>query len=246
MKKTILILTLLAFSSIGFAQTIFVSTGIVRSSTLWRMEQSQSAMAYFGMNFFQIPKSDISVSLGLEYLEKEKWSMTSSVSYYQSGGKLAINERREGNPSFKWDLEKQTYDIPYVGLNTNVNLKVFQQKNAALEAVIGLHGDYVLATENKAELKYDNDDPLGYMNRQGALNRLNGGLNLGARYTFEIDRIKLGFQYIIANKMWNLASYDSQSSSVPMRNNISAFTVTEKASFAEFTFGYNLKKNKQL
>ena len=231
--------------SLCYAQTVTLSTGAVRSSTLWRMERSQSALANFGLIFFQIPKTDISVSLGLEYLQKEIWSITSSVSYYQSGGKLAVNERKESNPSYQWDLEKNTYDVPYVGLNTNVNLKVFQQKNTALEAIIGLHGDYVLGTANKAlEMSNNQNDPLGYTTRQEALNRLNGGVNIGARYVVDVDRWKLGLQYIYAPKFWNLAHYDSAESDVTFTNNISAFTVSEKASFIELTIGYNLKNKK--
>jgi hypothetical protein len=245
MKRILIALLFTSAVFIGSAQTITFSTGVVRSTTTWRMKQDQFARATFGMNYYQIPKSDISVSLGLEYLEKEKWSVSSSISYYQSGGKLAINERKESNPSYQWDLEKNTYDVPYVGLNTNLNLKLFQQNSTSLEAIVGLHGDYVLAIENtKLENSNNANDPLGYMNRQEGLNRLNGGVNVGARYVVNIDRWKLGLQYIYAPKFWNLAHYDSAESDVAFSNNISAFTVTEKASFIELTFGYNLKKKK--
>tara|TARA_B110000971_G_scaffold194439_1_gene208138 strand:- start:225 stop:962 length:738 start_codon:yes stop_codon:yes gene_type:complete len=245
MKRILSILLFIGAVSLCYAQTITLSTGVVRSSTLWRMERGKGTFANFGMNFYQIPKTDISLSLGLEYLEKEKWSVFSSVSYYQSGGKLAVNERPLSNPSYQWDLEKNTYDVPYIGLNTNVNLKLFQQSNTSLEAIIGLHGDYVLATENTdLEISNDKNDPLGYMSRQEGLNRLNGGVNVGARYVVNIDRWKLGLQYIYAPKFLDLAHYDSAESDVAFSNNITAFTVSEKASFIELTFGYNLKKNK--
>jgi hypothetical protein len=211
------------------------------------MERGGSTNANFGLNFFQIPKTDLSISLGMEYLEKDNWSMSSSLMYYQSGGKLAINEWPESNPSYSWDLEKNKYDIPYVGISTNVNLKVFEQNNAALEAVLGFHGDYVLKTENDAlESSNDRNDPLGYMSRQEALSRMNGGVNIGARYTIQLERWKLGAQYIYAPRFWDLAYYDSKTSTVAPPNNITAFAVTEKASFIEFTIGYKLKKNKQL
>jgi hypothetical protein len=245
MKRILAILVFMSAVSLGFAQTITLSTGVVRSSTLWRMERGKGTFANFGMIFYQIPKTDISLSLGLEYLEKEKWSVSSSVSYYQSGGKLAVNERPLSNPSYGWDLEKNTYDVPYVGLNTNLNLKLFQQNSTSLEAIVGLHGDYVLAIENtKLENSNNANDPLGYMNRQEALNRLNGGINVGARYVVQIDRWKLGLQYIYAPKFWNLAHYDSAELDGTFSTGISAFTVSEKASFIELTFGYNLKKKK--
>ncbi len=133
--------------------------------------------------------------------------------------------------------------MPYIGLNTNVNLKLFEQNNTSLEAIVGLHGDYVLATENEdLEIQVDNTDPLGYMSRQEALNRWNFGENVGARYVININRWKLGIQYIYAPKFLDLAYYNSAESDVPIRNNVAAFTVSEKASFIELTFGYNLKK----
>lgn len=243
MKKIIIIVLFSSVVSLVSAQTITFSTGVVQSTTKWRMERDQGALATFGMNYFQIPKTDISVSLGLEYLEKEKWSVSSTIAYYQSGGKLAINERPNSNPAFRWDLENDVYDIPYLGVNTNINLKLFQQNKTSLEGIVGIHLDYVLATENKAlDLHYDRVDPLWYMNEREALNRLNGGVNVGARYAINLDRWKLGLQYIYAPKILKLAHYDFEESGKPYNNNISAFTVTEKASFIELTFGYKLKK----
>lgn len=243
MKRSIAIVLFSAVVSLGFAQTITLSTGVVQSSTVWRMEQDRFAAANYGLNYFQVPKSDISVSLGLEYLEKEKWSVSNYISYYQSGGKLAVNEGPESNPAFRWDLEDDIYDLPYVAVNTNINLKLFQQNKTSLEGIVGIHLDYVLATENKAlDLHYDRVDPLWYMNEREALNRLNGGVNVGARYAINLEKWKLGLQYIYAPKILKLAHYDFEESGKPFDNNISAFTVTEKASFIELTFGYKLKK----
>lgn len=242
MKRSIAIVLFSAAVSLVSAQTITLSTGVVQSSTVWRMEQDRFAAANYGLNYFQVPKSDISVSLGLEYLEKEKWSVSSNIAYYQSGGKLAANEG-SGNTAFQWDLENDIYDLPYVAVNTNINLKVFEQNKTSLQGIVGVHLDYVLATENKAlDLYYDNVDPLWYMNEQEALNRFNFGVNVGARYVVNLDRWKLGLQYIYAPKILKLAHYDFEESGKPFDNNISAFTVTEKASFIELTFGYKLKK----
>ncbi len=100
MKKVIIVLVVCCLGLFCSAQTLTLSSGIVRSSTVWRMAKLASVTTV-GMNFYKIPKTDISVSIGLEYFEKEKWSMSSYLSYYQSGGKLAINERKESNPEFR-------------------------------------------------------------------------------------------------------------------------------------------------
>jgi hypothetical protein len=105
MKKISILLVVVMHSMYLSAQSFTLSVGAARSSTLWLMVYDESFVSS-GLDYFQAPKTDLCVSLSMDYLKKEKFSLSSSISYYESGGKLAVNERKDFNTLVRWNLEK--------------------------------------------------------------------------------------------------------------------------------------------
>lgn len=244
MKKHITIL-LFILPWYAYTQTLTITSGIAETKTLWRM-QYDNISNQLGHRYFEEPKQDVVVGLGLQYLQKEVWSLSSYVSYYESGGRLAVNDRHYSGAAFKWEIEDDQFDVPYLGFSTNVNFQLFSQNKISLDAILGAHVDYVLATQKAPDL-YDYQDPLGFMHRQGALNRLNYGVNVGGQICIDLGRCVLGLQHIYAPRLRKLGSFvhNAEETSDAPRMDILELTVTEKAAFTQLTLGYKLKNKKQ-
>jgi hypothetical protein len=226
------------------AQTLNISFGLVQSNVQWKTGLNRAVERY-GVTSFQEPREDIVFSVGLKYLERENVSFRSEFSYYHSGGSLAVYEEPSISTIIKWDLAKSNFSIPYVSLQNYVDLVLFQQDRIRLEGLAGIHLDYILTKEDKSAPLGDLSAPIQILYQYDALNRLNFGPSFGGRYIYEFKEISLGLQYVYSPRTLQLGSYKASDEAITNGQELVEFEVTERVSFIQLTFGYNLKKNKK-
>jgi|TARA_B110000902_G_C14275497_1_gene574765 hypothetical protein len=217
------------------AQNVTLDFGVVRSTTPWKI----AAPNGFSSKSIREPKMDFALSVGLEYWIKKKSSLMSSLSYYQSGGKLAVYEYPEARAQDFWVLEDNEYDIPYLTLNTNYNMVIWRKNKIKLAIVSGIHLDYIL--EGSEEVPAGTS-PLQQLYFFDAINRFNLGPNIGASIRYDFDRSTIGVQYLNSPRLRNLGDYNAEDNSrLSFLSNVRGISVQEKIAFTQITFGYKLK-----
>lgn len=236
MKRYLLSLILGTLVMVGYSQTIRFSAGAIRSSTLWDIGILGNSVTTSILE----PKVDLAFNLGFEFLEKEHTSFSANIGYYRSGGKLAIFEVKEARPAILWDFKNDRYLINCLSLNSNFNLSVFKQNKSTLDAIVGVHLDYILEDKIRDVMdngtKWNNESPIQTLYMQNALNQFNYGPTIGARYTWTINNFNCGIEYLLCPRMNKLGEKNTTDDP----NGI-ALSVTEKVSFTQLTFGYKLK-----
>ena len=83
---TFSLLLLLPLSST--AQNIQIGAGTTLSAIDWKYKYSWGGTE----DFYTAPVLGTSFDIGVEYLEKDLFSLTSNFSYFQSGGRIALGE----------------------------------------------------------------------------------------------------------------------------------------------------------
>jgi|TARA_B110000902_G_C14275497_1_gene574766 hypothetical protein len=228
---------------LGYAQSIRVDVGLIRSSTVWQVGFNNN----YGFEAFEESKNCVALNIGLDYLNKDRFFLMSGLSFYNSGGSLAVYEQEGVNPNTRWNLKNDNYSIPYLGFFTNANFRLFKQNMASLDAVLGVHVDYIVKQKDDAyqtPVRSGLDNPLQELYKYDAVRSVNLGPNLGLRYSLDFKSFTLGLQYIYSPRLRQVAKYEATDDQINGGEYLIGISVTEKASFTQLTIGYNLKNKK--
>lgn len=167
-----LLLSFLIFPFISFSQNLQLGVGAATSSIDWQY-------VYFDGSrepFYTDPVTTFSLSLGFEYLEKDRFSLTSKVGVHQFGGKIAPDETHDN-----WIIDEDyclanvfTFGTDFNYIPVNNKLQFMLSAGPRLDYLNGVTGG----------LAHNNDD----------LNKFNVGVSLGLSAFYNLERVKFGIR----------------------------------------------------
>lgn len=125
MKNTITIL-FIACAFMVKGQNIQLAFGPSISKMDWYFQPAWKPVEYF----YTGPTEGLSANLSIEYFEKEKFSLSSSLGYFQSGGEIASTEEHEA----VWVINELKNKASNIALGTTIN---FIPLNKKMQFLIG-------------------------------------------------------------------------------------------------------------
>lgn len=198
------------------SQTLYLQTGIAYSELDWVLSEPGG---YREVRYMK-PVTGYALGLGLEYMDRGLFSLSSEVSFYRSGGKYTEDE----------EIRLREYSeiiVDYASFGTYVNINPINGATK-LQLQIGPRVDLLLGDKDQ--------DALFFLNQNDALAEINYGFNMGLGLYHYLGKMHLGVQGVWLqrfNGLINLGISDS------------ALGVGIKAQEAIFLFrlsiGYKLK-----
>ena len=179
------------FSGAVYGQTINVQSGITLSKLQWTLGNSD-----FGS--YDKVKIGSSTFVGIDYLDKTYFNVSSNLGFITKGGKETINIRDESGIILSEKVEKAS--LNYVSLNSTFNIKYPIKEKIIPFVSLGPRVDYLLSYSNDFDCIEDID----------ALNKINYGLIVGCGVKYDFQKIQLGVRadrYVNINKIadWQVA-----------------------------------------
>lgn len=215
MKRLGLLITGLTFSILSYGQVIKIQGGTSLSKLDWQisgLDLGQYNEPLVGYVFF----------IGLDYLDKEYFNLSSSCGLIRKGGKdeeliVAPSEELSGETM----IEKAILD--YFSVNTMIDLK-YPVKETFLPFIsIGPRLDYLV----------NNSKTLDSLDEIHGLNVLSLGLTLGCGVKYELLKFQIGLRTDYYLNFTKIADWSASSLNIDGEVNNNMFSIS-------LTFGYKL------
>ena len=179
MRKIVLIILLLLFSSTIFSQTLKLRIGSSFSKLNWENSITQDVM-------YDNTIIGLDVSLEVDYLNFKYFNLSSGIGFIQKGGKDSIYIAGIQNP--EGTLSKVKTTLHYLTVNTTFQAKIPIKDFISPFLAVGPRLDYLISYKEDASLIK------GFEN-YGELNKFIFGLVVGGGINFHIKKIQLGIVF---------------------------------------------------
>jgi len=198
------------------SQTFYLRTGVAYSELDWMLSEPGG---YREVRFMK-PVIGYAVGLGLEYIDKGLFSLSSEVSFYRNGGKYTEEE----------EIRLREYSeiiIDYASFGTYININPING-TTKLQLQIGPRVDILLGDKDQNELFF--------LNQNDALAETNYGFNMGLGLYQDLGKMHIGVQGVWLQRLKKLIDLGISDS------NLGVGIKAEEAIFLfQLSIGYKLK-----
>ncbi len=164
---------------VACAQTIHLGTGITYSKLDWVFKE---VMIPDGERHYSAPLIGYSFNIGMEYLEYKKVSVTTSLMFYESGGKNTEAEKSNQGYIFQ---EPNDVRIDYFSLGTTFNYYPIKDK-ISLCLSLGPRIDLI---ESDLDIS-----PLNWIDKKDGVSKTNYGFTAGSGLSYAKGDFKFGIE----------------------------------------------------
>jgi hypothetical protein len=141
MKRVYLILSIIYSSVPAYSQSVFVLGGMAQTSPNFSYAESSKS---FATNVYSVSKLNPSLSVGMEIIQKERYSVSVMIQYNQLSGGIAIDNI--GRTAKYSHALMDELVIRQVSLSPLIHLYPIKTKTYQLGFFIGPKLDYILST----------------------------------------------------------------------------------------------------
>jgi len=217
MKKLVLIITILLFTSLTYGQIIKIQGGLSSSSIIWDLENISTPI-------YDEILIGYSVFAGIDYMDKEYYNLSSNFGLIKKGGKDEL-EIFDGEFEFTGETKELKPTLEYFTLNTLFEAKYPVKKSILPFISFGPRIDYLIRSSKEFDSLEENDE----------LNSVSIGMLLGGGIKYDINKLQLGVRYDYYLNFTKIAEWNIETSG-GMSGEISDNTF-----MVNLTIGYKLK-----
>ena len=224
--KSIFICILFLSVSMIHSQTLNLTIGTTYSSLEWTYLNPNG----FSQEQYKAPLIGYAVGLGVEYMDRGLFSLSSDVSFYRSGGQLSDTEKEQRpQPGRIGFGDPDEIRVDYAALGTYVNINPINGATK-LQFQIGPRIDFLISDTDQ--------DPLKFVERRDGLSNINYGFNLGLGLHRVSEKLNYGLRAIWLSRFRQLADLDS---AVTNDGLFWGAEATERVFLLQLSLGYRFK-----
>lgn len=197
MKKTVLLLLGLTFTTLLNGQTLKIQGGTSISKLDWQNANQLDNKKLIGHSIFA----------GLDYFDKQYFNLSSNIGLIRKGGEYYIN----------FDSDEIALDKPvldYLSINTTIDFKYTIKEKFAPFISLGPRVDFLINSKNFYALKGN-----------GELNDTSIGLLLGGGLKYDISNLQLGLRADYYLNFTEVASWSIESIGKGGEVSVNTFTM---------------------
>jgi hypothetical protein len=223
MRRLVLIFIGCLISGLTYGQILKIQTGVAISSLHARSE-------FMGNVFTKQydPLIGNSLFLGLEYLDKKYYSLSTNIGYLRKG---STEEYQQVNQAGEWVKKERKQALDYVSINTMVDIKYPLQEKIIPFISLGPRIDYLL------DDTYDGLMINEGINEDTGLNSFNYGMLLGGGITYDVSKFKIGLR---SDYYLNAKQVVERPEHVTSAGGYSRYDVKDKTYTVNLIFGFKL------
>lgn len=224
--KCFLLLSILLWRTIIHAQTFRLDAGVSHSVIEWTYLNPNGT----SKEQYKAPLIGYAVGLGVEYMDRGLFSLSSEALFYRSGGQLSDAEKEQrpepgrigfGDPDKIW--------VDYAALGTYVNINPINGATK-LQFQVGPRVDFLIGGKDK--------DPLKFVESRDGLSNINYGFNLGLGLHRVSENLDYGLRALWLSRFRKLADLDSAVTPGALFFGVEA---SEQVFLLQLSLGYRLK-----